>query len=147
MPITSTVYLVANSALSCGMCTDSAIAHFLPFLPYWLIIFTVWNLLIGNAIVSGINEEKGVEIQYPIRFFGLFALISIGLSFFTGGSILLPFAILLPVWMVRIIKPAIKHRFRIWQNSLRYLIISLLVSGVASYFAPLAFIENYYRSM
>ena len=40
----------AQGVLACGGCTDMGLLQLLPFLPFWVIFFLLWTVIIGNVV-------------------------------------------------------------------------------------------------
>ncbi|MBA3699863.1 MAG: hypothetical protein H0W78_13525 [Planctomycetes bacterium] len=75
----------------------------MPFLGWWMLLFVGWSLLVGPLVFRFVNAANSTDLKHPARLFlALFGLLVVSL-FITGGSLLLPFILVVPFWIAALV--------------------------------------------
>lgn len=96
--------LIPKNVFACGLCFDSRILWFFPFIFKWLTIFSVW--FVGSCLFYAIARFKKLPIKfyyskYPRRSFFIKVAIFVGVLFFSSGSLMFTMLVVVfPGWIL-----------------------------------------------
>lgn len=131
MPPTLTAILV-QASLACGACLDMPILSGLPFIGWWMLLFIGWSLLVGPLVFRFTNTHNATDLKNPARLFlALFVVLVISVVI-TGGSLLLPFLLVVPFWIAALVH-GIRCSSRGWRR------FCLTVVGVMVLVVPVSY--------
>ncbi len=129
--------------LACGFCTDGMVYYGLPFIFYWMILFALWTIIIGNIpYMRTITDEE--LAPPPAKSFGLYVLILVILVIPTAASLTIPFILVSLHWIANVIKfstdktPSLNRKYN------RILLFILLIFIPLSYINPLPELADRY---
>ncbi len=100
-----TCMLLPSVVYACGVCVDYQLDFLLPFLKILRPVFIAWFLI--SIILKIIGKFTAISIPFFITGFSCLFIIClfIAVSFFTMGSLLLPFlTVVLPYWFISVYK-------------------------------------------
>ncbi len=128
LPSLATTLITATVA--CGACVDQKLVSRLPFLGWWVLAFVGWSLLIGPLVFSYVNAQSATDLKNPARLFLVLLVLLVVSMFITGGSLMLPFVLLVPFWLLALLRGIFCHssgwsRFCITVASALILIVPL----------------------
>lgn len=121
-----------HPVIACGMCIDTIITGFFPFLVYWLVCLLFWSLLVG-PVCLGIAKKKGiVKAASPSWLMLGFIVAIICASPISMGAVVTPLILILPFWGIAIMH-ALRRNSKFWKKSNFILLGVLLVCIPLSY--------------
>ena len=124
--------------LGCGLCVDTMLTGWVPFVACWIPLLLLWTLIAGPICYAAAKRSAPLEVRSTfLLFLGFIAANIVGLPLLMG-AVIAPVILVLPFWGVAI-RNGIRQPNLIWRRA-NLVLLGLLVCAIpVSYLLPKPF--------